>query len=87
LDDVSSPCLDAGDPQADFSADREPNGRLINMGAFGGTAYASMTEWLICGDVNGDGLFNMVDFSIMAANWLDRCGNPPRHAKLTGRAY
>jgi len=76
LDDVSSPCLDAGDPEADYSAEREPNGGIINMGAFGGTYYASMTEWLICGDVNGDGVTNMVDFSLMAGNWLGMCGSP-----------
>jgi len=44
------------------------------MGAFGGTYYASMTEWVICGDVNGDGVTNMVDFSLMAGNWLGMCG-------------
>ncbi|MBL7152302.1 MAG: PD40 domain-containing protein [Phycisphaerae bacterium] len=78
LDDVSSPCLDAGDPEADYSAEREPNGGRINMGAFGGTYYASMTEWLICGDVNGDGVTNMVDFSIMADNWLGMFGGLKR---------
>jgi len=74
LDDENSPCLDGGDPDADYSGERAPNGGIINMGAFGGSYYASMTEWLICGDVNGDGVTNMVDFSLMADNWLGMCG-------------
>ncbi len=44
LDEVTSPCLDAGDPQSDYSAERKPNGGRINLGAYGGTAYASMSE-------------------------------------------
>jgi hypothetical protein len=44
LDEMTSPCIDAGDPAADFSAEPSPNGGRINMGAFGGTAYASLME-------------------------------------------
>jgi hypothetical protein len=44
LDDVTSPCVDGGDPSADYSGERKPNGGRINMGAYGGTAYASMSE-------------------------------------------
>ncbi len=44
LDDVTSPCVDGGDPSADASGERWPNGGRINMGAYGGTAYASMSE-------------------------------------------
>lgn len=42
LDTVTSPCIDAGDPNADFSNEPCPNGSRINMGAYGGTAYASL---------------------------------------------
>ena len=46
FDDVTtSPCVDAGDPADDFSAERMPNGSRVNMGAYGGTPYASMGEW------------------------------------------
>lgn len=44
LDDVSSPCIDAGDPAADFSAEREPNGGRLNIGAHGGTPFGALSE-------------------------------------------
>lgn len=43
IDDVTSPCIDSGDPDADYHNEREPNGRRVNMGAYGGTAYASLS--------------------------------------------
>jgi hypothetical protein len=41
IDDVSSPCIDAGDPDSDCSLEPLPNGARINMGAYGGTSEAS----------------------------------------------
>jgi len=70
LDEVTSPCIDAGDPDADFSAERNPNGGRINIGAYGGTYYASMSKWWPCGDVNRNGEVNWEDFAIVAENWL-----------------
>ena len=43
LDVLTSPCIDAGNPDSDFSAELQPNGNRINMGAYGGTAEASMS--------------------------------------------
>jgi hypothetical protein len=43
-DDELSPCIDAGDPSSDWSQEPWPNGSRINMGAYGGTAEASMSE-------------------------------------------
>jgi beta propeller repeat protein/parallel beta-helix repeat protein len=40
-DDVTSPCIDAGDPAGAIGMEPEPNGGIINMGAYGGTAQAS----------------------------------------------
>ncbi len=40
-DNVTSPCIDAGDPLSPAGDEPEPNGRRINMGAYGGTAEAS----------------------------------------------
>lgn len=37
----ASACIDAGDPDADFSAEPEPNGGRINMGAYGNTPEAT----------------------------------------------
>jgi len=42
-DDVTSPCIDAGDPDSDCTAEPSPNGERINMGAFGGMPQASMS--------------------------------------------
>jgi L-ascorbate metabolism protein UlaG (beta-lactamase superfamily) len=41
MDDVTSPCIDAGDPNSPVGDEPEPNGGRINMGAYGGTAEAS----------------------------------------------
>ncbi len=40
-DDVTSPCIDAGDPFDDYSQEPLPNGSRINMGAEGNTSQAS----------------------------------------------
>jgi hypothetical protein len=44
-DSVTSPCIDAGDPDEYPRAERTPNGNRINMGAYGGTPYASLSGW------------------------------------------
>jgi predicted outer membrane repeat protein len=41
VDDVTSPCIDAGDPNSPVGLEPEPNGGRINMGAYGGTDQAS----------------------------------------------
>jgi prepilin-type processing-associated H-X9-DG protein len=70
LDEVSSPCVDGGDPMVDPLEERQPNGGMLNMGAYGGTAYASLSDWEMKGDINRDGFVNMIDFSIFAEYWL-----------------
>jgi hypothetical protein len=40
-DDVTSPCIDAGDPNSPIAFEPLPNGGMINMGAYGGTVEAS----------------------------------------------
>jgi parallel beta-helix repeat protein len=40
-DVITSPCIDAGNPAMDCSAESMPNGGRVNMGAHGGTAEAS----------------------------------------------
>lgn len=44
VDDVSSPCIDAGDENSDYSNEPAPNGGKVNMGYYGNTAEASKTE-------------------------------------------
>ncbi|MHC4312873.1 MAG: hypothetical protein ACYSW3_10465 [Planctomycetota bacterium] len=36
-DNVSSPCIDAGDPNSDWTAELWPHGKRINIGAYGGS--------------------------------------------------
>lgn len=72
-DDVSSPCIDAGDP-ADWLGD-EPagSGGRINMGYFGGTSQASKADFctsVMSGDINRDCLVNFIDFALMTSDWL-----------------
>jgi parallel beta-helix repeat protein len=77
-DDVTSPCIDAGDPNSPIGFETFPNGGIINMGAFGGTAEASKSyfgeppcETIIAGDINGDCIVNLKDFAIMTYHWLE----------------
>jgi parallel beta-helix repeat protein len=42
-DDITSPCIDAGDPNSDWSSEIWPHGERINMGAYGGTQEAGMS--------------------------------------------
>jgi hypothetical protein len=70
LDDVTGPCIDGGDPNVNPSNELMPNGGRINMGAYGNTAYASMSEWPIKGDINNDGRFNFMDIAILLDEWL-----------------
>jgi predicted outer membrane repeat protein len=42
-DSATSPCIDAGDPNSPVADEPMPNGRWINMGAYGGTSEASMS--------------------------------------------
>ena len=48
LDAAASPCIDAGDPSDDPRNEPMGNGNLINMGAYGGTRYASKSGLSPC---------------------------------------
>ncbi len=43
-DNVTSPCIDTGDPSDPVGSEPQPNGGVINMGAYGGTPEASMSR-------------------------------------------
>lgn len=77
-DDVTSPCIDAGDPASPIGLEPFPNGGIINMGAYGGTAEASKSyfgkpvcETIVAGDINGDCIVDFKDFALMAFHWLE----------------
>ncbi len=76
-DDVTSPCLDAGNMSDPIGYEPFPNGGVINMGAYGGTAQASKSyfgkpvcETVIAGDINGDCRVDFLDFTFMSFHWL-----------------
>ncbi|UCG47568.1 MAG: hypothetical protein JSU94_19045 [Phycisphaerales bacterium] len=77
-DELTSPCIDAGDPMTLIGYEPFPNGGIVNMGAYGGTARASKSyfgesvcENIVAGDINGDCKVNFDDFCIMALHWLE----------------
>jgi len=70
LDEVTSPCVDGGDPGIEPLGEPMPNGGLLNMGAYGGTPQASMSEWPIESDQNHNGKVGFDDFSMFCEQWL-----------------
>ncbi|MHC4745493.1 MAG: hypothetical protein ACYS8Z_26565 [Planctomycetota bacterium] len=71
-DEVMSPCIDVGDPNTNWTAELWPHGKRINMGAFGGTPQASMSESSLGNkaDLDNDGSVNFGDFAGLA-NWWE----------------
>lgn len=72
VDGVTSPCIDTGDPDADWTAELWPHGGRINMGAYGGTTQASMSlsPVGIPIDLDHDGTVDARDLLLLAADWL-----------------
>jgi hypothetical protein len=77
-DEVTSLCIDAGDPTSPIGLEPFPNGGIINMGAYGGTIEASKSyfgepvcEIIVAGDINGDCKVDFKDFALMAFHWLE----------------
>ncbi|UCD52074.1 MAG: right-handed parallel beta-helix repeat-containing protein, partial [Phycisphaerales bacterium] len=76
-DDVTSPCIDAGDPNSPIMYEPFPSGGVVNMGAYGGTTQASksyfgepLCETIIAGDINGDCRVDLADIIILLDHWL-----------------
>jgi hypothetical protein len=68
----TSPCIDAGDPNSDWSSEPWPNGKRVNIGAYGGTTQASKNGNLADFDVNG--VVNLFDLIKFSSKWLDEQG-------------
>ena len=71
LDKSTSFCVDAGNPVINPDGEREPNGGRVNIGAYGGTSSASMSEWGVRGDINRDGTVDVADLLKIAESWLE----------------
>lgn len=74
VDSVTSPCIDAGDPSADWTAELWPHGKRINMGACGGTPEASMSVLTVgnIADLNNDGFVDYADMMVFVSKWLNQ---------------
>ncbi len=71
-DTTTSPCIDAGDPNTDWTGELWPHGKRVNMGAYGGSAEASMSLSEVgntC-DFTGDGSVDLLDWYIFSQQWL-----------------
>jgi hypothetical protein len=84
VDDVTSPCIDVGDPMSPIGWESFPNGGFVNMGAYGCTSKASKSyfgrptcDTIIAGDINGDCQVDWADLAIMALHWTDDEPLPP----------
>ena len=88
-DDVTSRCIDAGNPGSSLGdeplsipddPDNEWGQNLrIDMGAYGGTAEASMPpyDWAILGDLTNDGIVDFNDFAYLAKDWQTKAEEQP----------
>jgi len=77
-DEVTSPCIDVGNPMTPIGLEPFPNGGRINMGGYGGTAEASKSyfgeppcESIVAGDINGDCIINFEDFRLLGMHWCE----------------
>jgi hypothetical protein len=77
-DNVTSVAIDAGNPMDPIGLEPFPNGGIINLGVYGGTAEASKSyfgrtpcQTIVAGDINGDCVIDFKDFAIMAWHWLE----------------
>jgi len=72
LDNVTSPAVDAGDPNSLWTRELWPHGQRANIGAFGGTSEASMSLSNVgnVADLNHDNVVDYRDFILLAIRWL-----------------
>jgi hypothetical protein len=73
-DEMTSPCIDAGDPNSDWTAELWPHGKRINMGVYGGTPQASMSLFDVGNIANLDydpaDEVDFNDFRLFVNKWL-----------------
>ncbi|MHC4206787.1 MAG: right-handed parallel beta-helix repeat-containing protein, partial [Planctomycetota bacterium] len=79
IDDVNSPCIDAGDPNSPVDREPFPNGDIINMGAYGGSAEASKSLSSLNTKYSGGTGEPDDPYQIATADDLILLGNNPEH--------
>jgi hypothetical protein len=72
VDEQTSPCIDGGDPSTYPLEEPAYNGNRIDMGAHGGTGYASLSPPALFADLNQDGVVDLRDLALLADHWLER---------------
>lgn len=92
-DQATSRCIDAGNPG--YSLGQElltilpdwGENLRINMGAYGGTAEASMPPygWALLGDLSNDGTIDYVDLVGQVEDWLTSASQQPGDLNRDGR--
>ena len=72
FDPNTSSCIDASDPNSDWTEEFWPHGKRINMGAYGGTAEASMSLSDVgnIADLNEDDEVESQDLCLFGYDWL-----------------
>jgi hypothetical protein len=95
-DEATSPCIDAGHPAVGLGDEPltlavDPLNRLgrnirINMGAYGGTAEASMAPkgWALLNDLDNSGRVTQEDFVLLADRWLSAADALPADTTRDG---
>jgi len=71
-DSVTSPCIDRGSPDSDWTAELWPHGKRVDTGAYGGTPQASMSlsDAGNIADLNADNAVQLRDFAKCTDRWL-----------------
>jgi hypothetical protein len=70
-DDLTSPCIDGGNPDSDWTSELWPHGKRINLGAYGGTSQAGMSLSDVgdIRDLDNDDLVTWDDVLLLAGVW------------------
>jgi hypothetical protein len=76
IDANMSDCIDAGDPNSDWTPELWPHGKHINMGAYGGTPQASISLSDVgnIADLNNNDLVDYTDLMLLTGKWF--CVHP-----------
>jgi predicted outer membrane repeat protein len=86
-DEITSPCIDAGDPNRPIAFEPFPNGGIINMGTYGGTAEASKSPSGVHAKYGGGTGEPNDPYLIYTAEHLNEIGPPEKYEKRGDRHF